>query len=88
MQKRTCALVFLVTILLTQYCVLDARSASSMEIDETAIVSRVIDGDTFDTSSGDRIRLADVNTPEQGENGCYEAMNFTIKLVLDMHARI
>jgi len=33
---------------------------------EKAYVSRVIDGDTFVTSSGDRIRLAGINAPEKG----------------------
>lgn len=36
----------------------------SGEIDATTIVSQVIDGDTFDTTSEGRIRLADVDAPE------------------------
>jgi len=52
-----------------------------MEIDATTVVSKVIDGDTFDTTSEDRIRLADVDTPEKGESGYYEAKNFLTSLV-------
>ena len=43
------------------------------EIDIIAKVSRVIDGDTFDTTSGDRIRLADIDAPERGEYGYGDA---------------
>ena len=80
---RQCARAFalLAFVLLTLYFVLLVRSTASMEIDETTVVTRVIDGDTFDTLSGDRIRLADVDTPEKGESGYHEARNFTIKLL-------
>ena len=33
----------------------------SGEVDKTSTVTRVIDGDTFDISTGERIRLADVD---------------------------
>jgi endonuclease YncB( thermonuclease family) len=38
-------------------------------------------GDTFDTSSGNRVRLADVDTPENGEIGYSEAKDFLTSLV-------
>ena len=53
----------------------------SGEIDATTIVSQVIDGDTFDTTSEGRIRLADVDAPETGESGYSGARNFLIGLV-------
>lgn len=74
---------FLVMIVLMQCFVPVVQSSCSVEIDETAVVSRVIDGDTFDTTSGDRVRLADVDTPEKGESGYYDAKNFLIGLVYD-----
>jgi len=37
------------------------------------LVSRVIDGDTFVTTEGERIRLAGINAPERGEAGSAEA---------------
>lgn len=58
-----------------------AQSYDSWENDMTAVVSQVIDGDTFHTTSGDRIRLADINTPEVGELGANEATNALISLV-------
>jgi len=53
------------------------------EIDATTVVDWVIDGDTFDTTSGDRVRLADIDAPESGELGYYDAKNFLISLVYD-----
>jgi len=48
----------------------------SIEIDVTTIATYIVDGDTFDISSGDRVRLADVDTPERGQVGFYEASEF------------
>ena len=73
-------LSFILLIVLLQSSVLMVQS-SSWEIDATTVVSRVVDGDTFDTTSEGRIRLADVDTPESGEGGYYEAKNFLISLV-------
>jgi len=55
--------------------------ASSWETDMTSVVNWVIDGDTFNVTSGDRIRLADIDAPEQGESGYLEAKNFLISLI-------
>jgi len=43
------------------------------EIDFFDKVVRVIDGDTFEITSGNRVRLADIDAPEYGENGYYDA---------------
>lgn len=58
-----------------------AESYNSWESDLTAVVSEVIDGDTFHTSSGDKIRLADIDAPEVGQPGANEATNALISLV-------
>lgn len=58
-----------------------AQSYNSWKNDMTTVVSRIIDGDTFDAISGDRIRLADVNAPEVGQPGANEATNALISLV-------
>jgi endonuclease YncB( thermonuclease family) len=55
---------------------------SPFEVDNTSIVYRVIDGDTFDASIG-RVRLADINTPEAGEPGYYDAKYALSSLVLN-----
>ncbi len=57
-------------------------AASAWEIDATDVVDRVIDGDTFDTVSLGRVRLADIDTPEVGEPGADKATDFLADLVL------
>ena len=74
-------LSFCVLIVLIESFLLVVHSSYSVEIDATTVVSKVIDGDTFDTTSEGRIRLADVDTPERGESGYYEAKNFLTSLV-------
>lgn len=44
-----------------------------IEIDAISIATNIVDGDTFYIATGDRIRLADVDTPESGEWGFSEA---------------
>ena len=41
----------------------------------------MIDGDTFDTSEGYRIRLADIEAPEIGDSGCLESAEYLESLV-------
>ncbi len=38
-----------------------------------AKVAKVLDGDTFETASGKRVRLANVNAPDVGKPGADEA---------------
>lgn len=40
----------------------------SWEVDAQGTVTYIVDGDTYDLSSVGRLRLADVNTPEQGKS--------------------
>lgn len=54
------------------------------EIDEQGNCYYIVDGDTFDVEFGDaqdRIRLADVDTPEVSEPGYQEAKDHTASLV-------
>ena len=48
---------------------------STFEFDMESRVSRIIDGDTFDLVNDERIRLADIDTPESYETGYYQAKN-------------
>ncbi len=63
--------------------VLLSPSAAAWEIDTTDTVSRVIDGDTFDTPIEGRVRLADIDTPERGEPGADEATDYLKSLILN-----
>lgn len=55
--------------------------AFAEEIDAVTVCDWVIDGDTFDTTSGERIRLADIDAPESGEAGYSAAKNALIDLI-------
>ena len=55
----------------------------TIEIDEISVVSYIIDGDTFDITSGATIRLADVDTPERGASGYDEASYVLQYFILD-----
>lgn len=52
-----------------------------MEIDMISTVMSVHDGDTFTLVTGERVRLADLNAPELGEDGSYEARDYLSSLV-------
>lgn len=52
-----------------------------MEIDMISTVVSVYDGDTFTLATGERVRLADLNAPEIGESGSYEARDYLSSLV-------
>ncbi len=56
--------------------------ATGWEVDATAFVSRVVDGDTLYAARLGMVRLADIDTPEVGEPGAREATNYLTSLVL------
>ena len=60
---------------------MSGTSGSGWEIDEVGIVTRIVDGDTFDAAPVGRIRLADVNTPEVGRLGAREATDHLSSLI-------
>jgi len=80
--KRMILLFFLLTVLILSLVLL-VYPASFVQIDATAVVSRVIDGDTFDVFPTDRVRLADIDAPEQEESGYNESNFFLGSLVAD-----
>ena len=53
-----------------------------------ANVTKVIDGDTIDIETGERIRFAIVNTPERGQPGYQEAKQWTTDRCLGEYAVI
>lgn len=52
------------------------------------IVSRIIDGDTFEISSGETVRLICVDTPEKNKKGYEEAKQFLSDLILNKQVRL
>ena len=47
----------------------------------SAIVSRIIDGDTIELQNGERVRLLGINTPEKGQPYYEEATNRLKELI-------
>lgn len=53
----------------------------SIEIDHISTVNHIQDGDTFAMESGYWVRLADIDTPESGQFGYYEAGTYLSDLI-------
>ena len=70
--------VFIAVTLRANYLFINAFSP---EFDLISTATYIVDGDTFDIASGDRIRLADVDTPEYYESGYTEASDFLSELI-------
>lgn len=51
------------------------------EIDAQGTVTYIVDGDTYDMNSVGRVRLADIDCPDQGEAGCQEAEDYLSSLI-------
>ena len=76
------------SIVYTTKTVTTTKTAESIqiegaEVDLVATVYKVVDGDTFDAFPSGRVRLADINAPELGEEGGQEAKEALINLVLN-----
>lgn len=74
---------YLVGIVVIIGLVAGARTVAGWEIDSTATVTRVIDGDTFDSDPAGRIRLADIDAAESDEPGYAEARDYLSGLIED-----
>jgi micrococcal nuclease len=72
-----------ITILGCVVVLLLRSSAYSIEIRETAFVTRVIDGDTIVIEGGQKIRLLGIDSRERGEN-CYAEAREWLKSMIEM----
>jgi endonuclease YncB( thermonuclease family) len=59
-----------------------AASGDAESAGETVTVTHVVDGDTVDLSSGERVRVIGIDTPERGECGYAAATEYMESLVL------
>lgn len=48
---------------------------------ESAIITRIIDGDTIEINGNENVRLENINTPERGEHGFQQAKDFLSPLL-------
>lgn len=60
-----------------------STSTRTISIDLIGTCTRVIDGDTFELSSGKRVRLADIDAPESYESGYTTSKNALSAWILD-----
>jgi len=71
---------------------LDSSKSEGNSVSENSnsqiIASRIIDGDTFESSSGETVRLICVDTPEQNKKGYEEAKQFLSNLILNKQVRL
>lgn len=51
------------------------------EVDAKGTTYHIVDGDTYDMTEIERVKLADINSPELGQNGSIEAKNYLISLI-------
>ena len=73
-KKHAFVMAFLITGLIASNIYL--FSSSPFQNTETAIVSRVIDGDTIEWDDGRQVRLQNINAPEKNEHGYELAINY------------
>lgn len=63
--------------------ILDKYSDTECNVEETAICTKVVDGDTIYLDNGEKVRFVGVNTPERGVEGYIASKNFVQKLCLN-----
>jgi len=84
-------LVILVALLILFVITFSLYFVKPVQVNEVLsnnTVIRVIDGDTFEIYSGDKVRLICVDTPEKGEGGYEEATEYLESLILDKEVRM
>lgn len=58
---------------------------TSCTVEGPYLVTNVVDGDTLDIETGERIRLSGINTPEKGEECYQQAKNMLTQLTLNKY---
>lgn len=68
--------------------ILNKYNDTYLTAEETAVCTKVVDGDTIYLSNGEKIRFVGVNTPEKGVAGYQASKNFVSKLCLNKEVSI
>jgi endonuclease YncB( thermonuclease family) len=63
--------------------ILSQYSDSECHVEESAVCTNVVDGDTIYLDNGKKVRFVGVNTPERGVEGYITSKNFVQKLCLN-----
>lgn len=86
-------IIFLIIIIISTLFLLNHfnQQDSEKEIALTLpnnYVTNVIDGDTFEIASGEKVRLICIDAPEIGKEGSQESKEFLESLILDKEVRL
>ena len=63
--------------------ILNKYSNTNCHVEESAVCTKVVDGDTIYLDNGEKVRFVGVNTPERGVEGYITSKNFVQKLCLN-----
>ena len=63
--------------------ILSQYSDTECHVEERAVCTQVVDGDTIYLDNGEKVRFVGVNTPERGVEGYIASKNFVQKLCLN-----
>ena len=63
--------------------ILNKYSNTNCHVEESAVCTQVVDGDTIYLDNGEKVRFVGVNTPERGVEGYITSKNFVQKLCLN-----
>ena len=63
--------------------ILSQYSNTNCHVEESAVCTQVVDGDTIYLDNGKKVRFVGVNTPERGAEGYIASKNFVQKLCLN-----
>lgn len=63
--------------------ILSQYSDTDCHVEERAVCTKVVDGDTIYLDNGEKVRFVGVNTPERGVEGYIASKNFVQKLCLN-----
>lgn len=63
--------------------ILNQYSNTNCHVEESAVCTQVVDGDTIYLDNGEKVRFVGVNTPERGVEGYITSKNFVQKLCLN-----
>ena len=68
--------------------ILSQYSDTECHVEESAVCTKVVDGDTIYLDNGKKVRFVGVNTPERGAEGYITSKNFVQKLCLNKEVGI
>lgn len=68
--------------------ILNKYSDTECHVEESAVCTKVVDGDTIYLDNGEKVRFVGVNTPERGVEGYITSKNFVQKLCLNKEVGI